>query len=181
MASVAYCLFDTAIGPCAIAWSDDGVVSSALPEADAVAQRARMSKRYPDAIEGEPPRKIASAIDGIRAMFAGAKCDLSGIDLDMRGVPPFNRRVFEIARAIPHGATLTYGDIALRLGDPSLSRAVGRALGENPFPPIVPCHRIVSADGKMHGFSAAGGVALKLRMLQLEGWEREQLSFFETP
>lgn len=179
MTSISYCVFDTAIGPCAIAWGANGIVGSSLPERDAAALRARMRKRYPNALELEPPAEIAAAIDGIRAVLIGGKCDLTSVVLDMRGIPPFNRQVYEIARAIPPGSTLTYGDIAMRLGDPSLSREVGGALGENPFPPIVPCHRIVSADGKMHGFSANGGVALKLRMLRLEGWDREQLSFFE--
>jgi methylated-DNA-[protein]-cysteine S-methyltransferase len=122
---------------------------------------------------------VAAAIEAIRALLHGERRDLSAIVLDMAGVPEFNRRVYEIARAIRPGKTLSYGDIATRLGDVSLSRAVGQALGENPFPPIVPCHRVISADGRMHGFSSTGGVEMKLRMLTIEGWQAEQLTFFD--
>jgi methylated-DNA-[protein]-cysteine S-methyltransferase len=138
-----------------------------------------VTAQHRDAVEAEPPGDVASAIDAIRAMLRGEPCDLSTIVLDMEGVPEFNRRVYEVARTIAAGTTLSYGDIATRLGDVSLSRAVGQALGENPFPPIVPCHRVISADGRMHGFSSSGGVAMKLRMLTIEGWQAEQLSFFE--
>jgi methylated-DNA-[protein]-cysteine S-methyltransferase len=126
----------------------------------------------------QPPPEIAAAIDGICALLRGERCDLSDAILDMEQVPEFHRRVYEIARGIPSGATLSYGDIAVRLGDVGLSRAVGQALGENPFPPIVPCHRVISADGRMHGFSSSGGVAMKLRMLSAEGWGADQLSLF---
>lgn len=179
MGTAAFCLFDTAIGPCAIAWGSNGIVGASLPEGDASDLRDRMTLRFPGAVEAEPPAGIAAAVDGVRAILRGEKCDLSNIPIDMHDVPEFNRRVYEIARAIPTGATLTYGDIATRLGDVSLSRAVGKALGQNPFPPLVPCHRILSADGRMHGFSASGGVSLKLEMLKLEGWDAGQLSLFE--
>lgn len=179
MAAAAFHVFDTALGPCAIAWGPGGVVGASLPEPDDVAMRARTARRYPAASEAEPPREIAAAIEGIRAMLCGEDHDVSQVPLDMEGIPEFNRRVYEVARSIPPGETLTYGDIATRLGDVSLSRAVGQALGQNPFPPIVPCHRVLSADGRMHGFSAAGGVSLKLRMLKIEGWNADQLSFFD--
>jgi methylated-DNA-[protein]-cysteine S-methyltransferase len=174
----AFTLFETAIGSCAIAWGPGGIVGSRLPDRDASALRARMAAQYPQAFETEPPAYVASAIEAICALLRGEACDLSGIALDMQGVKDFNRRVYQIARAIPPGTTLSYGDIAVQLGDVSLSRAVGQALGENPFPPIVPCHRVISADGRMHGFSSSGGVAMKLRMLAIEGWQAEQLSFF---
>jgi methylated-DNA-[protein]-cysteine S-methyltransferase len=138
-----------------------------------------MSTQYPGAREMEPPANVVSAIEAIRTLLRGEHCDLSAVDLDMQDVPEFNRRVFEIARTIPPGTTLTYGDIAMRLGDVTLARAVGQALGENPFPPIVPCHRVISVDGRMHGFSSSGGVAMKLRMLTIEGWHADQLSLFD--
>ena len=114
-------------------------------------------------------------------MLRGEEQDLSAVVLDMDGVPDLNRRVYEIARCVPAGVTVTYGDIATKLGDVALSRAVGKALGQNPFPPIVPCHRVLSADGRMHGFSSTGGVSLKLRMLEIEGWNRSQLALFRQP
>jgi methylated-DNA-[protein]-cysteine S-methyltransferase len=132
-----------------------------------------MRQRYPSAIEVRPPDDVEGAIEAVRALLRGEQSDLSWIALDMDRVPVFNRRVYEIARKIPRGRTLSYGDIAARLGDLTLARAVGQALGSNPFPPIVPCHRVVSADGRMHGFSSPGGVAAKLRLLSIEGWEAQ--------
>ncbi|RZJ10583.1 MAG: MGMT family protein, partial [Haliea sp.] len=94
--------------------------------------------------------------------------DLSDIPLDMAGVPPFHRRVYEIARAIPPGRVLTYGEVAQRLGEPGAARAVGQALGHNPFAPVIPCHRVLAANRQGGGFSAGGGVSTKLRMLEIE-------------
>jgi methylated-DNA-[protein]-cysteine S-methyltransferase len=112
---------------------------------------------------------VRDAIDGIVALLAGEGADLSAIALDLEGVPAFNRRVYAIARTIPPGRTLTYGEIAARLDAPDEARAVGQALGENPFPPVVPCHRVVAAGHKTGGFSANGGVDTKLRLLAIEG------------
>ena len=109
------------------------------------------------------------AIDAIMALLRGEASDLSAVPLDMEGLPTFDRRVYEVARAIPPGGTLSYGEIAARLGEPGAAREVGRALGQNPFAIVVPCHRVVAAGGKLGGFSANGGVATKLRLLALEG------------
>ena len=112
---------------------------------------------------------IACARDDIIALLAGEPRDLADIPLDMSEVPPFHQRVYAVARAIPPGATFTYGEIAARIGEPGAARAVGQALGRNPFPPIVPCHRVLAAGGRTGGFSARGGVATKMRMLTIEG------------
>jgi methylated-DNA-[protein]-cysteine S-methyltransferase len=111
---------------------------------------------------------VQRAIDGITTLLRGEATDLSGVALDMERVPPFNRQVYEVARTIPPGATLSYGEIAARLGDPSLARDVGQALGQNPFAIIVPCHRVLAAGGKIGGFSANGGIMTKRRMLAIE-------------
>ena len=103
------------------------------------------------------------------ALLDGEPVDLSDLMLDLESLPPFQRRVCEAARAIPVGATLTYGEIATRIGEPGAARAVGQALGANPFPIIVPCHRVLAAGGKPGGFSAPGGVTTKLRLLATEG------------
>jgi methylated-DNA-[protein]-cysteine S-methyltransferase len=103
------------------------------------------------------------------ALLRGEARDLSAIALDMDGLPSFQRRVYEAARAIPPGETLSYGEVAARLGAPGSARAVGQALGRNPFAIVVPCHRVLAAGGKAGGFSANGGVATKLRLLALEG------------
>ena len=166
-----YTIFDTAIGRCGVAWSDRGLVGVQLPEATDAETRERMLQRFPAAAEIAPPHKAQLAIDGIVALLQGEPSDLSAIALDMEGVAPFHRRVYEVARAIPPGQTLAYGDIAARLGAARTARAVGQALGHNPFPIIVPCHRVVSAGGKIGGFSAHGGTATKRRMLAIEGGE----------
>jgi methylated-DNA-[protein]-cysteine S-methyltransferase len=164
----AFALFETTIGGCAIAWSSAGILALQLPAANDDRTRARVLRRWPDAREDAPPPAVQNAIDGVVALLSGADVDLSTVPLDMEGVPAFERRVYEAARAIPPGKTLTYGDIAARLGDPGAAREVGQALGRNPFAVIVPCHRVVAAGGKTGGFSATGGVATKLRLLEIE-------------
>ncbi len=169
MPSWEFALFDTAVGRCGIAWSGRGVAGVQLPETREGATRARLLKRYPDAREAAPPDHVRRAIDDIAGVLRGDRRDLSGISLDMEEVPRFHRRVYAVARAIPVGTTLSYGEIATRLGDRAVAREVGEALGQNPFPIIVPCHRVLAAGGKLGGFSAAGGVTTKLRLLNIEG------------
>jgi methylated-DNA-[protein]-cysteine S-methyltransferase len=164
-----FTLFDTAIGRCGIAWSERGVALVQLPEGREADTRARLVQRCPDAREAPPPPAVRRALDAIVALLRGEASDLSAIALDMEGVPPFHRRVYEAARAVPPGATLSYGEIATRLGAPGSARAVGQALGRNPFAIVVPCHRVLAAGGKVGGFSANGGVSTKLRMLEIEG------------
>jgi methylated-DNA-[protein]-cysteine S-methyltransferase len=164
-----YALFETPVGSCAIAWNARGIMGVQLPERSHSATRARLMRRFPEARETTPPANIQPAIDGIRAVLHGDKCDLSAAALDMDGVPEFHQQVYAVARTIPAGATLSYGDIATRVGDTSAAREVGEAMGRNPFPIIVPCHRVLAAGGKLGGFSAAGGVTTKLRLLQIEG------------
>jgi methylated-DNA-[protein]-cysteine S-methyltransferase len=169
MEATGFSLFDTAIGACGIAWGEHGLVGVQLPEADEARTRARMLRRFPGVAEAAPPPDVRAAADRIAALLRGERDDLGDIALDMSGVPPFERRVYDCVRAIAPGATLTYGEVAARVGEPGAARAVGQALGRNPFAPIVPCHRVLAADGRSGGFSAQGGVATKLRMLQIEG------------
>jgi methylated-DNA-[protein]-cysteine S-methyltransferase len=166
--TTAFALFETAIGGCAIAWSGAGVVALQLPEANDERTRARLLRRWPHAHEESPPSTVRHAIDGIVALLSGETTDLATVVLDMERVPAFERRVYEVARTIAPGETLTYGDIATRLGDPGAAREVGQALGRNPFAVIVPCHRVIAAGGKTGGFSANGGVTTKLRLLEIE-------------
>jgi methylated-DNA-[protein]-cysteine S-methyltransferase len=169
MTGQSFTLFDTAIGRCAIAWGAAGITALRLPEANDAATRARLRRRDPDIAETTPPPAIERVIAAIVALLEGEKSDLSGVELDMEAVPEFNRQVYEIARRIPPGQTRTYGEIAIELGDRALARDVGQALGHNPFPIVVPCHRVMGANGKLVGFSANGGVETKLRMLTIEG------------
>jgi methylated-DNA-[protein]-cysteine S-methyltransferase len=122
----------------------------------------------PGSRESAPPPDVEQAIERIRALLSGSAVDLASVPLDMSAVNPFERRVYDVARTIPPGQTLTYGQIAARLGDPLLARDVGQALGRNPFPIVVPCHRVLAAGGKLGGFSAPGGVATKQRLLAIE-------------
>jgi O-6-methylguanine DNA methyltransferase len=169
MTAYGFTVFDTAIGPCGVAWGDRGLVGVQLPEASEAEMRERMLRRFPAAAEIAPPHKVQLAIDNIIALLCGEPSDLSAIELDMEDIAPFHRRVYEMARAIPPGRTLAYGDLAARLGASGAARAVGQALGRNPFPIIVPCHRVLAAGGKIGGFSAHGGAATKRRMLAIEG------------
>ena len=166
---IAWSRFDTAIGACAVAWGDAGIVGAQLPEADHAALQRRMQRRFPGAVRGAPDAVTAGVIAAIQAVLRGEAVPLPSAPLDWRGVPQFQRRVYEVALTIPPGRTLTYGELAARLGEPGAARAVGRALRMNPFAPIVPCHRVLAAGGRMGGFSAPGGVATKLRMLAIEG------------
>jgi methylated-DNA-[protein]-cysteine S-methyltransferase len=169
MPALDFAIFDTAIGACGIVWSARGVYAVQLPEASREATRTRLIKRYPQALEAPPPSAIRHAIDGIVALLTGESRDLLDIVIDDDGTPEFNRRVYAVARTIPPGETLTYGEVAERVGDKLLARAVGQALGENPCPIVMPCHRVLAADGKAGGFSAPGGIVTKLKLLTIEG------------
>jgi methylated-DNA-[protein]-cysteine S-methyltransferase len=168
MQALGYALFETAIGSCGIAWSDRGVVCAQLPETSEAATRARLA-RLTGASELEPSDPaVRKAIAAVVELMQGVPSDLLSIELDMRGVPEFAQRVYAASRRIPVGKTITYGELARDIGSPGSARAVGQALGNNPFAPIVPCHRIVAANGGTGGFSANGGVYTKLKMLAIE-------------
>jgi methylated-DNA-[protein]-cysteine S-methyltransferase len=164
-----FALFETPIGLCGIAWNARGIIGLQLPEATADRMRARLRRRWAGATESVPPADVQRAIDRVLALLQGEAIDLGGIALDLEAAPDFHRKVYEVARTIPPGQTMTYGEIAKRLGAPHESREVGQALGRNPVAIIVPCHRVLGADGKMGGFSANGGVATKRRILEIEG------------
>jgi methylated-DNA-[protein]-cysteine S-methyltransferase len=164
-----FAIFDTAIGPCGIVWGERGISGVQLPMGSEDKTRKRIHQRAGDIAEAPPTAAVRSAIDAIRELLAGKPNDLSGVVLDLDGVPEFNRGVYDIARRIPPGQTMTYGDIARKLGGVELSRDVGYALGRNPCPIVVPCHRVLAAGNKPGGFSANGGVVTKLKMLQIEG------------
>lgn len=166
-----HALFDTRIGVCGIAWGPFGVLAAQLPEADPASTRERLLRHAAGACreDAAPTPAIQAAIAGVQALFEGERPDLLDVELDTGSLTPFQRRVYQLTREIPPGQTRTYGELAQALGRPGLSRAVGQALGHNPFAPIVPCHRVLAAGQRPGGFSAAGGAATKLRMLAIEG------------
>ncbi|MBH0778126.1 methylated-DNA--[protein]-cysteine S-methyltransferase [Nocardia bovistercoris] len=163
-------LFDTSIGRCAVAWSGDTIFRFELPDPRPDAVRRRITRAHGDiGVESaEPTSVIAEAVDRIRGHLAGESDDLRGIAVDIEDLPEFHRRVYEVTRAIDPGHTLSYGQVADRIGAPGAAQAVGQALGRNPIPLIIPCHRVLAADHALHGFSAPGGITTKLRLLEIE-------------
>ena len=164
-----YALFASPVGVCGIAWNAVGVAGIQLPDVHKTETRARMRERFPEAREVAPPPQAQRAVDAIVGMLDGDGNDLHDVLLDMAGIAPFSHRVYETARAIPPGSTISYGELAAQMGSPRSARAVGQALGRNPFPIVVPCHRVFASGGKVGGFSATGGTRTKLRLLSLEG------------
>jgi methylated-DNA-[protein]-cysteine S-methyltransferase len=161
-------LFDTALGRCGIVWRRDSIVAFALPGRDDRLTLASLSRRWPDVAGGAPPEPVRAAIEAVRRLLDGERIDLGFVDVDLDGVSDFDRRVYGITRAIPAGETRTYGEIARELGEPGAARAIGRAMGDNPVPVIVPCHRVLAASGRIGGFSAPGGIDTKRRLLAIE-------------
>ena len=169
MATLGFALFNTAIGYCGIAWREAMLAGVQLPEEDEAGSRARMKMRFLGVLELPPPPWVQLLIERTRATLAGTHDAMLDVPLDMAGVPPFNQRVYALSRRIRPGTWLTYGEVAKQLGEPGAARAVGQALGHNPFAPIVPCHRILAANGRTGGFSANGGAQTKMRLLEIEG------------
>ncbi len=166
-----WALFATAVGTCGVAWRDGAVTAVELPDACP----GRLSRAAGGAAEAAPPGWVGVA--AMTALLRGEPVDLGHVPLDWSGVPPFHRGVYEVTRAIPPGTTLSYGEVAARVGSPGAARAVGQALGANPFPVVVPCHRVLAAGGQIGGFSAGGGAATKRRMLEAEGAPGFQVLF----
>src|SRR3954447_23241914 len=150
-------VFDTALGPVGVEWSQAGISAVVMPGRRSLVDDGRAL-----------PPAIQDAVAAIAALLAGERRDLRDVALDDRDVDDFARRVYAATREIGPGPTATYGEIARAIGDPGAARAVGAALGANPFPIVVPCHRVLAADGALHGFSAPGGTVTKRRMLEIE-------------
>ncbi len=161
-----YCLVDTAIGTFGLAWSRRGLARVLLPDDNREKTEGRLARLAEPAKVPQTPRHI---LDRIEAYGAGSAVDFADVVLDFEGVPEFRQRVYRDILAVGWGETTSYGEIALRLGDLQLARAVGQAMGRNPVPLVVPCHRVLAAQRRTGGFSAPGGTDAKLRMLALEG------------
>ena len=163
-----FTLFQTALGPCAIAWTGARIAGVVFAESDETRTRARLAKRFPEATEAAPPPSVATSIAGVVALLAGEPRDLADVELDLDRASEFQRRVYAVARTVKPGETISYGEIAARVGEPGAAREVGEAMGKNPVPLIVPCHRVVGSGGKLGGFSAPGGVSTKRKLLAIE-------------
>ena len=169
MAGREYSIFDTSVGRCGIAWGRGGIVGMRLPEAREIETRRRLLLQFPEARETRPPVDVELAIDGIVTLLQGTPCDLSDVALDMAGVPPFHRRVYDTVRLIPYGQTRTYAELAARLGASGAVHAVGQAINRNPFAILVPCHRTLVTAGHTSGFAGNAGIVTRSRLLGIEG------------
>jgi methylated-DNA-[protein]-cysteine S-methyltransferase len=152
--------FETVLGRCGVSWSADGITGVELPSS---------RTRDVPALDDRAPEFVRAAAEAMAAVLAGERRDLRDVPLDERRIDPFRREVYSATREIAPGTTATYGQIARAIGRPDGARDVGAALARNPYPIVVPCHRVVAANGALTGFSAPGGLATKRRMLQLEG------------
>ncbi|WP_316197992.1 methylated-DNA--[protein]-cysteine S-methyltransferase [Bradyrhizobium sp. SZCCHNS2002] len=163
-----YTIFDTAIGRCGIAWSDAGVVGVQLPEAREIETRRRLFKQFPEARELRPPENTELAIEGIVLMLRGQQAEFADASLDMTGITPFNQRVYDYLRRIPRGEMRKPDEIAASLHVTGALYSVAQALTRNPFPLIVPCHRVL-AGGGIDRISPNWGAISQRRLLSLEG------------
>ena len=176
MKSLAFSLFETHLGYCGIAWKMNilpnethAVVYFQLPEATVGATEAKIAKYCQVASASQPPAEINALMHKVANHFTGETRDFQDIALDLSGCGDFARQVYSAAQKIPAGQTRTYGEIAKAIQRPAAARAVGHALGRNPIALIIPCHRVLAANGNLCGFSAYGGVNMKQKMLALEG------------
>jgi methylated-DNA-[protein]-cysteine S-methyltransferase len=165
---IRFAAFETPLGLCAIAWRGDVIVGTALPAPKGQATLHHLQRRFPESEEAAVSEQVRKIIQRIVALLSGEPQDLSSIPVAFDEASEFERRVYAAASAIPVGETRTYGQIAASVGEPGAARAVGRALGRNPVPIIVPCHRVLAADGRTGGFSAPGGVSTKMKLLEIE-------------
>jgi methylated-DNA-[protein]-cysteine S-methyltransferase len=165
-----YCLIASAFGPVGLAWSERGLVRLQLPYADSASTRERLVAGL-EAAENHPPAWLAETVVRLQRYFTGARTDLSATPIDLEGVPAFRQQLYVEMLKLDWGETITYGQLAERVGVPGAAQSVGRSMGRNPIPVIVPCHRILASGNKSGGFSAPGGVSTKLRLLRMEGVE----------
>jgi len=169
--SVHHHVFDTAIGPCGVAWNDRGLTGVQLPEKDRAATERRLAAKAASAGAAEPPSAIATVIGDIRRYLAGEPVDFASVAVDLSGLDPYRQKLYATMRSLAWGRTTTYGELAKQLGasDWEGARDVGEAMGRNPVPVVIPCHRVLAAGGKLGGFSAHGGAKTKAKLLALEG------------
>ena len=169
MPTYRFAVVPTALGAFGAAWTEAGIVRTWLHDRTLERTRAAILRELPGAVEGAPPVEVGDALGDVVALLAGEH-RLPTAALDMRAIPEFDRRVYAFARTVLPGDTITYGGVAKALGEePMRARDVGVSLSRNPFAPIVPCHRIVAANGNLGGYSAPGGASTKRRLLELEG------------
>lgn len=164
-----YHVFETPLGWLGIAWSENGLTQLQLPSHDRAATKQRLQRRTADGVESEPQAWVAEIIEILKRYAAGEPADFSSVPVDLQGIDAFRQAIYDAARKLSFGETTTYGELAARAGYPGEARDTGQALGQNPVPIVVPCHRILAAGNKIGGFSAPGGSATKEKLLKMEG------------
>jgi methylated-DNA-[protein]-cysteine S-methyltransferase len=166
---VGYAIFDSAIGRCAIAWSNAGVLGVRLPELREIDTRRLLLRQHPEARELRPPHNAEIAIQGMVSVLRGLDADLSEVVLNMKGIPPFNQRVYTFARTIPRGQVRTYDAVASNLRVPGATHSVALAIAKNPFMIIVPCHRLLGTGQHAERPSPYAGTITRRHLLSIEG------------
>lgn len=166
---VAYTVFDTAVGRCAIAWGQNGVLGVQLADVREIETRRRLLRQFPEARELPPPADLQYFIDSIGIALRGQFAELSDIPLDMSDLSPFDCRIYEMVRRIPRGETRTRAEIATQVGSPGIVHSLAQALARNPFALVVPCHRVLESAGRIDGIPTNGGAMTRARLLSLEG------------
>ena len=164
-------LFDTAIGECGVAWNARGLVGVQLPEKDRGQTELRLAVKCRSTHAADVPPWVQSVISDIQRYLAGQPVDFSAITVDLDGIDDFRQKLYAALRGIGFGRTVTYGELAKQLGLTGWegARDVGEAMGKNPMPIVIPCHRVLAAGSKPGGFSAYGGTGTKQKLLALEG------------
>jgi methylated-DNA-[protein]-cysteine S-methyltransferase len=165
-----YLVFATKHGFCGIAWNDVGVTRLQLPARTADACERGLLRKAPGAVPGAPNDDVRVIIDAVKRYFEGDAVEFSDVRLDLPQIDGFSQAIYSALRQVGWGRTTTYGTLAKELNaGPEAARDVGQAMANNPIPLIIPCHRVLAAGNKVGGFSAPGGAAAKMRMLELEG------------
>jgi len=167
-ADAGYCLFDTALGPCAVAWTASGITDLQIAEKTR-AQTERHIRARSGAREAVPPPAVAEAILLVQRYLEGERIDFSAVRVDLPRASDFHRKLYLALRRIGWGKTTTYGGLGKMLDIPADARDIGQAMGKNPVPIIIPCHRVLAAGNRIGGFSAPGGTMTKEKLLALEG------------
>lgn len=164
-----YCLIATAIGPVGLSWSEAGLTRLQLPDMEGGGTYARLTKRMNEPVETDPPQWLEPVIQTLQRYFSGKKVDLSQTPVDFGTTSEFFRAIYAETLKLSWGETATYGQLAERAGSAGAAQSVGQAMGRNPVPIVVPCHRVLASGNKIGGFSAPGGTRSKLWLLDMEG------------
>jgi len=163
-----YCLIATDFGPIGLAWSGRGLIRLQLPDETETLTKARLIRRI-QAVEADPPAWLEPTVADLRRYFSGEETAFPDASLDLESVPDFHQALYREMRKLGWGETLTYGELATRVGMPGAAQSVGQAMGRNPIPVIIPCHRILASGNTLGGFSAPGGTRTKLKLFAIEG------------